>query len=83
MYRIIISPRAKKQLKPIRKIYQQAINEALEEITYYPLAGKPLTRELTGKYSYKIGTYRIIYKVSKRDQKIYVLSAGHRATIYK
>ena len=83
MYYIIISPRAKKQLKLIKKIYQQAINEALEEIIYYPLAGKPLTRELTGKYSYKIGNYRIIYKISKRDQKIYVISAGHRATIYK
>ena len=83
MYHIIISPRAKKQLKPIKKVYQRAINEAFEEIKYYPLIGKPLIREMAGKYSYKIGVYRIIYKISKRDQKINVISAGHRATIYK
>lgn len=83
MYLIIVAPKAKKQLKPIRKIYQQAIDEALKEIKYNPLIGKSLTRELTGKYSYRIGVYRIIYKINNRDQKIYVISAGHRATIYE
>jgi len=83
MYRIKLTGRAKKELKNIKKIYEAAINSALEEIKENPFAGKPLAREMTGKYSYKIDAYRIIYKISKKDQKIYVLTAGHRATIYE
>lgn len=83
MYRIKLTRKAKKELKDIKKIYEAAINSALEEIRENPFAGKPLIRELAGKYYYKIDVYRIIYKVSKKDQKIYVLTAGHRATIYE
>ena len=81
MYRIIISPRARKDLKSLKKTYRRVVAEIIDELSESPLIGKPLTRELTGRYSYKIGVYRVIYKIS-RDKKIYIISAGHRATIY-
>lgn len=83
MYQLKLTGRAKKELKNIKKIYEVAINFALEEIKEDPFAGKPLARELTGKYSYKIDTYRIVYKISKKDKKIYILTAGHRAKVYE
>jgi len=67
MYRLIISPKAKNQLKSVKQIYQKAIKLALEDIKDDPMLGKPLTRELKGKYSYKVGIYRIIYK-KKRNR---------------
>ncbi len=83
MYRIIISPSARKELKSITKIYRQAIAAAVEDISENPLIGKPLTRELSGRYSYKIGVYRIIYKINDSDKKVYIISAGHRGVVYK
>ncbi len=83
MYQIKLTGRAKKELKNIKKIYEAAINSALEEIKENPFAGKPLTRELIGKHSYKIDSYRIIYKINKKDRIINVLTAGHRATVYE
>ncbi len=83
MYQIKLTGRAKKELKNIKKIYEAAINSALEEIKENPFAGKPLTRELIGKHSYKIDSYRIIYKINKKDRIINVLIAGHRATVYE
>lgn len=47
-----------------------------------PLVGKPLTRELTGKFSLRVGTYRVIYKINRQDKIIYILTAGHRSTVY-
>lgn len=82
MYRLLISVTAKKQLKKLKRVHQKAIIAALEDIKDNPLAGKPLTRELTGKFSYRVGILRIIYKFSLKDKTIYVLTAGHRATIY-
>lgn len=83
MYQIKLTERAKKELRDIKKIYEVAIDSAIEELKENPFAGKPLTRNLNGKYSYRIDSYRIIYKISRADQKIYVLTAGHRGTIYE
>lgn len=83
MYRIFISPRAKKELNNITKLYKKAVSEAINELKESLFIGKPLTRELTKKYSYRIGVYRLIYKIHKKDKKVSILSIGHRSTIYK
>lgn len=83
MYKLIISPRVQNELKKIKLSYKTAISLALQEIKDDPSLGKPLTRDLTGKFSYRVGVYRIIYKTNIKDQIIYILSTGHRATIYQ
>lgn len=82
MYHIIVAPTAKKGLKTIAKIYRKGIAEAIDSLGEDPYQGKPLTRELTGRYTYKVGVYRIIYIISEKDKKVYIINAGHRATIY-
>ena len=83
MYRLIVSPQAQKQLKDIKKHYQVAVRLATQEIKEDPTIGKPLTRELIKRFSYRVGVYRIIYKVNKKDQIVNILTVGHRATVYK
>lgn len=83
MYKLYLTSRAKRQIKLISLTHQEAIVEALEEIAENPLIGKPLTRELTGKFSYRIGVYRIIYIVNKKDETVFILTAAHRATVYQ
>lgn len=83
MYKLIISPEAQKQLKTIKLQYKKdAVSEALEEIKDDPHVGKPLEDELSGRYAYKLGEYRIIYKFNEKDKTILVISAGHRGVIY-
>lgn len=82
MYKLIVSARAKGELKRLKVIYQEAIVAALEEIKNDPFLGKPLTRELTGRFSYRVGVYRIIYKISGRDNTVQVITAGHRSVVY-
>lgn len=83
MFEIRISSNAEKRIKQIKKIYQTAILSVLAELKYDPFVGKPLSKDLTGRFSYKISSYRIIYNVNKKDKIVNVLSAGHRSTIYK
>lgn len=83
MYRVSISPQAKKHLKEITKeIHREAVSLAIEDIKENPYIGKPLTRELTGKFSYRIGVYRIVYKIKEKDNLIEILTAGHRFSVY-
>ncbi len=83
MYKLRVSSRAENEIKKITHPHQKAIILALTEIKEEPFLGKPLTRELTGKFSFRVGVYRIIYKVNKKDKVIDILTAGHRATIYE
>lgn len=84
MFKLLISAKAKKELRQISKQYQrQAINEAFLEIKEDPLIGKPLGRELTNRYSYRVGVNRIIYVINEKDKTVAIISAGHRAIIYK
>lgn len=82
MYHIKLTSQARKELKTLKKVYQEAIDAAFLEIKEDPFIGKPLLRELFGRYSYRVGIYRIIYKINKKDQAVQVLTAGHRARIY-
>jgi len=82
MFKLLISVRARKELKKLKRLHQEAIVAALEEIKDEPLAGKPLTRELTGRFSYKVGIFRIIYKVNLQNKTVRVISAGHRSMVY-
>ena len=83
MFEVRISTKAEKQIKKIKKIYQAAILSALEELREDPYVGKPLSKDLTGRFSYKVNVYRIIYKVNQQDKIVNIISAGHRATIYE
>lgn len=83
MYRLLIAPQAQRELKKIPKRYQHSIRLALRELKENPLVGKKLGRELTGKFSIKIGVYRIIYIINEKDKIISVPTAGHRSTVYK
>jgi len=83
VYKLILSARTRKELKGVPKQHKEAILSALEEIEDNPLEGRPLTRELVGRFSYKVGVYRIIYQVNKQNQTIYVSTAGHRGKVYK
>jgi len=83
MYRLKLTARAKKELRNLKKTHQEALAIVIEELKEDPLTGKILTRELTSQYSLRVGIYRLIYKINKKDKIVTILTAGHRATIYK
>ncbi len=82
MFEIRISKRAEKKIKKLKKVYQAAILSALDEIKEDPNLSKPLSQELTGKFSFHLSFYRIIYKVNQKDKIVTVLDIGPRSTIY-
>ena len=82
MYTIKLTARAKKELKNISKRHKEAIGLIFEELKEDATLGKPLTRELTGRFSLGVGVYRIIYTVNKSDKTIHVFTAGNRSTVY-
>ncbi|MBI2314704.1 type II toxin-antitoxin system RelE/ParE family toxin [Candidatus Daviesbacteria bacterium] len=82
MYKVKITFKAKKELKNLNKLDRLSIAEIIEELKEDPKIGKPLSRELIRKFSYRVGAYRVIYIINHQDKIVIVLSAGHRGLVY-
>ena len=50
-----------------------------ENPNYY---GKPLTGNLKGLWSYRIGDFRIIYEIQDDNCLVFVITIGHRRDVY-
>ena len=83
MYKLILSARTRRELKEISKQHREAILLALEEVKNDPFEGKPLSRELVGRFSYRVGVYRVVYQVNKQNQTIYISTVAYRGKVYK
>lgn len=82
MYKVRLTAEAKKELKNLSRAERLPIAEIIEDLKEDPLIGKPLSREMVRKFSYRVGAYRVIYTVNRKDKIVKVISAGHRSTIY-
>ena len=45
--------------------------------------GKPLRGELAGRWSLRIGDYRVIYVIDENQKIVILYSVKHRKVIYK
>ena len=82
MYRLLYTEEAKKQIAKLGERTKVKAKEALELISENPAIGKALTRELKGRWSYRVGSYRILYRIHRTDVLVFVLAVGHRREIY-
>jgi len=48
-----------------------------------PFLGKPLRGELSGKWSLRIGDYRVIYVIDEQRKIVLLYYVRHRKKVYK
>ena len=62
---------------------KEKIANALEELTTNPYLGKSLKAQLEGLYSYRTGSYRIIYDILQHQLIVRVIKVMHRREAYR
>lgn len=85
-YRVVLTEKAKKELKKLDK-YTAAlivgwIEKNLEGCENPRLHGKGLTSNRLGEWRYRVGDYRLICEIKDEEIIILVLQIGHRRSIY-
>ena len=83
-YTIALSASAEKQLRKLPKHIQEGVAEALPLIASDPFTGH--ARKLAGQeqlWRWRLGNYRIVYRVAQNRLHILVIRVGHRAHIYR
>lgn len=86
-YKVVFTDKAKKALKKLDK-YTSAliigwIEKNLERCANPRLYGKCLTANMSGKWRYRIGNYRLIANIEDELITILILNVGHRKEIYE
>lgn len=79
----------KKSLKQLKKMDKQTsamilgwIRKNLDGCINPRLFGKSLTANLSEKWRYRVGSYRLISKIEDQRIVILILEVGHRRDIY-
>jgi len=45
--------------------------------------GKPLTGNMAGLWSYRVGNFRIIYQIQNKEKVVFIITIGHRREVYE
>ena len=77
--KIIISPRAEKQLKKLSRLDQIIIAQKLRQ--FPPTTNVKPLKGYSHIFRFRLGNYRIVYR--QINQEIYIIAIGHRRDIYK
>ena len=82
MFEVRVEENAEKFLKKLDETTKKRIIKKLKDLETNPELGKPLTANLAGLWSLRIGDYRAIYQIRNNELIILVLQIGHRKNIY-
>lgn len=83
MYRILFSRTAAKDIDKVDKKNKPHIFAALFDLRKNPYLGKKLKGKFQDCYSLRVGFYRIIYKIYKKELNILIIRIGPRQGIYE
>ncbi|MGC3994709.1 MAG: type II toxin-antitoxin system RelE/ParE family toxin [Propionicimonas sp.] len=84
-YELVLTPPA---VRAVQTGLPEAVAAAVIEFMTGPLVanprrvGKMLRRELTGVWSARRGTYRVLYRINDTAGEVVVLRIDHRSDVY-
>lgn len=85
-YELVLTPPA---VRAVRSGLPEAVATAVIEFLTGALVekprrvGKPLRGELTGIYSARRGTYRVLYRINEDRREVVVVRIDHRGDAYR
>jgi len=82
LYRLLVPDDVARLIRGLHPEIKQKLRAAMEQLLADPNAGKALQGELEGLRSYRLGRFRLIYRMEE-DRTIAIIAFGPRATIYE
>jgi mRNA interferase RelE/StbE len=82
MYKIIATRDLRDLIRKMHPDLKKRIRASLDVILSDPKSGKPLVEELYGLRSFRVKTFRIIYRI-KEPEIIEIIAIGPRERIYE
>ena len=81
-YKLRVPDEVAETIKGMHPQLKRKVKAALENIISDPFTGKALREELKGMRSYRVGRFRIVYRVAS-SRIIEIIAVGPRKIIYE
>lgn len=81
-YRILYTEEAAHCIRKLDGAGKERVRKAIVRISEHPELGKRLTGLLSDRWSYRVGDWRILYKIREAEVLILILTVGHRSKVY-
>ena len=84
-YRVELRPAARRYLARLPRNTQRLIIARLETLADEPRPAwsKPLRQDLRGRLSFRVGDYRVVYRIEDDVLLVLVLGIGPRGRVYE
>ena len=86
MYKVDLSAKAqdfyRKADRPLARKLARCFDQLERDPRSHPNC-KPLTGNLAGLYRYRVGNYRVIYRIDEQKKLVFVLQIAHRSEAYE
>ncbi len=82
MHKLVVPNDLRELIKTMHPSLKKKVKTSLEIILSEPYSGKALKDELSGLRSFRISSFRIIYKIEEPEQ-IELVAIGPRERIYE
>ncbi len=84
-YKVVWHEKANADLKSLDRVIAQKIIDRVKcHLVQQPdTLGKPLKGVLQGLYRYRMGDYRIVYSIDRKESQISILHVAHRSDVYR
>lgn len=85
-WRVTWTKTAKNYYKRMEKEYQTKVQEAVRELEKDPFSPKNVKRlhgELENLYRYRVGRFRMVFRIVEEASEVRILAIASRGDIYK
>jgi mRNA interferase RelE/StbE len=82
MYKLVVPKDVRELIRTMHPSLKKKVKACLRIILSEPFSGKALLDELSGLRSFRISSFRIIYRI-KEPQQIELVAIGPRERIYE
>lgn len=82
-YRVVLTEQAARDVRGLSRDAARRCRNALALLQKDPSRGQPLKGEWKGLYRYRVGDFRIIYRIRRQELVVVVIAIGHRREVYR
>jgi mRNA interferase RelE/StbE len=82
MYKLVVPKDVKELIRTMHPSLKKKVKASLKIILFEPFSGKALMDELSGLRSFRVSSFRIIYRI-KEPEQIELVAIGPRERIYE
>jgi mRNA interferase RelE/StbE len=83
IWKVEYSQTSREHARSLEPSIKPIVKKRIEQIRENPFIGKPLERELSGYYSYRVKRFRILFKIDANSKIVQIHYIGHRKDVYE